>query len=159
EAWRDQVLAEEEREQHKLDRKIVEEEHWLRYGVTARRKRNVRRLAALQTMRQARRDYRAAAGNATLTASEAEKSGSLVIEARAIGKAFDGQPIVNAFSSRIQRGDRIGIIGPNGAGKTTLINLLIGTLAPDAGQVRLGENVAIASLDQRREQLDPIASV
>ena len=159
ETWRDEVLAEEEREQHKLDRKIVEEEHWLRYGVTARRKRNVRRLAALQTMRQARRDYRAAAGQATLTASEAEKSGSLVIEALAIAKAFDGRAVVSAFSARIQRGDRIGIIGPNGAGKSTLVNLLTGVLAPDMGQVRLGANVATASLDQRREQLNPTAGV
>jgi ABC transport system ATP-binding/permease protein len=159
ETWRDEVLAEEEREQHKLDRKIVEEEHWLRYGVTARRKRNVRRLAALQTMRQARRNYRAAAGQATLTASEAEKSGSLVIEALAIAKAFDGRAVVTAFSTRIQRGDRIGIIGPNGAGKSTLVNLLTGVLAPDMGQVRLGANVAIASLDQRREQLNPTAGV
>src|ERR671934_2824612 len=86
EAWRDEVLAEEEREQHKLDRKIVAEEHWLRYGVTARRKRNVRRLAALQALREARRSYRGAAGNATLTAAEAEKSGRLVIEAKGIGK-------------------------------------------------------------------------
>ena len=159
EAWRDEVLAEEEREQHKLDRKIVDEEHWLRYGVTARRKRNVRRLSALQAMRQARRDYRASAGKATLTASEADKSGAMVIEADQISKSFDGRAIAVDFSTRIRRGDRIGIIGPNGAGKTTLINLLTGTLAPDSGSVRLGSNLAIASLDQRREQLDPTATV
>jgi ATP-binding cassette subfamily F protein uup len=159
EAWRDEVLAEEEREQHKLDRKIVDEEHWLRYGVTARRKRNVRRLSALQAMRQARRDYRASAGKATLAASEADKSGAMVIEADRISKSFDGRAIAVDFSTRIRRGDRIGIIGPNGAGKTTLINLLTGTLAPDSGSVRLGSNLAIASLDQRREQLDPTATV
>jgi ATP-binding cassette subfamily F protein uup len=159
EAWRDEVLAEEEREQHKLDRKIVDEEHWLRYGVTARRKRNVRRLSALQAMRQARRDYRASAGKATLAASEADKSGAMVIEADRISKSFDGRAIVADFSTRIRRGDRIGIIGPNGAGKTTLISLLIGALAPDSGSVRLGSNLAIASLDQRREQLDPTATV
>ena len=159
EAWRDDVLAEEEREQHKLDRKIVDEEHWLRYGVTARRKRNVRRLSALQAMREARRDYRASAGKATLAASEADKSGAMVIEADRLSKSFDGRAIVADFSTRIRRGDRIGIVGPNGAGKTTLINLLTGALAPDSGSVRLGSNLAIASLDQRREQLDPTATV
>jgi ABC transport system ATP-binding/permease protein len=159
EAWRDEVLTQEEREQHKLDRKIVEEEHWLRYGVTARRKRNVRRLAALQAMREARRDYRATAGKVTLTASEADKSGALVIEAKQISKSFGGRPIVKEFSTRIRRGDRIGIVGPNGAGKTTLVQLLTGGLAPDAGEVRLGANLSVASLDQRREQLDPAATV
>jgi ABC transport system ATP-binding/permease protein len=159
EAWRDEVLTQEEREQHKLDRKIAEEEHWLRYGVTARRKRNVRRLAALQAMREARHDYRATAGKVTLTASEADKSGALVIEAKQISKSFGGRPIVKEFSTRIRRGDRIGIVGPNGAGKTTLVQLLTGGLAPDAGEVRLGANLSVASLDQRREQLDPAATV
>src|SRR5215470_2024871 len=138
EAWRDEVLAEEKTAQHKLDRKIVAEKHWLRYGVTARRKRNVRRLGALQALRQARRDYRASAGKATLAAAEADKSGALVIEADRIAKAYDGPPIVSNFTTRIQRGDRIGIVGPNGSGKTTLLNLLTGALAPDSGSVRLG---------------------
>jgi ABC transport system ATP-binding/permease protein len=159
EAWRDEVLAEEERDQHKLDRKIVAEEHWLRYGVTARRKRNVRRLGALQALRQARRDFRAAAGKANLSASAADRSGTLVIEADRIGKSYDGRVIVNDFSTRIQRGDRIGIVGPNGSGKTTLINLLTGALAPDAGSVRLGANLAMATLDQHRESLDPDETV
>jgi ATP-binding cassette subfamily F protein uup len=159
EAWRDEVLAEEERDQHKLDRKIVAEEHWLRYGVTARRKRNVRRLGALQALRQARRDFRAAAGQARLTATAADKSGMLVIEADRIGKSYGGRPIVSDFSTRIQRGDRIGIVGPNGSGKTTLINLLTGALVPDGGSVRLGANLAMATLDQQRESLDPTATV
>src|SRR5215471_12901083 len=159
EAWRDEVLAEEEREQHKLERKIVAEEHWLRYGVTARRKRNVRRLAALQTLREARRSYRGAAGNATLSAAAAERPGSLVIEADRIAKSFDGRPIVSDFSIRIAREDRIGIVGPNGSGKTTLINLLTGALAPDAGTVKLGTNLAMATHDQHRESLDPNATV
>src|SRR4030088_980021 len=131
EAWRDEVLAEEEREQHKLDRKIVAEEHWLRYGVTARRKRNVRRLGALHALRAARRSYRGAAGNATLTAAAADRAGALIIEADRIAKSYDGRSIVSDFSIRITREDRIGIIGPNGSGKTTLINLLTGALAPD----------------------------
>src|SRR5438552_2431603 len=97
EAWRDEVLAEEEREQHKLDRKIVAEEHWLRYGVTARRKRNVRRLGALQALRESRRAYRAAAGKAAISATAADASGKLVIEAERIAKAFDGRPIVPDF--------------------------------------------------------------
>jgi ATP-binding cassette subfamily F protein uup len=159
EAWRDEVLAEEEREQHKLDRKIVDEEHWLRYGVTARRKRNVRRLGALQAMREARRTYRGAAGSATLTASEADKSGARVVEAKRISKSFGDRAIVSDFSMLIARGDRIGIIGPNGAGKTTLIGLLTGRIKPDAGDVRLGANLEIATLDQGREQLDPTATV
>jgi ABC transport system ATP-binding/permease protein len=159
EAWRDDVLAEEERDQHKLDRKIVAEEHWLRYGVTARRKRNVRRLGALQALRQARRDFRAAAGQARLTATAADKSGTLVIEADRIGKSYDERPIVSDFSTRIQRGDRIGIVGPNGSGKTTLLNLLTGTREPDSGAVRLGANLAMATLDQQRESLDPTATV
>jgi ABC transport system ATP-binding/permease protein len=159
EAWRDDVLAEEERDQHKLDRKIVAEEHWLRYGVTARRKRNVRRLGALHALRQARRDFRAAAGQARLTAAAADKSGALVIEAERIGKSYDGRPIVSDFSIRVRRGDRIGIVGPNGSGKTTLINLLTSALPLDTGAVRLGANLAMATLDQHRESLDPTATV
>ena len=159
EAWRDEALAEEETAQHKLDRKIVAEEHWLRYGVTARRKRNVRRLGALQALRQARRDYRASAGSATLAAAEAEASGALVIEADRISKSFGERPIVADFTTRIRRGDRIGIVGPNGTGKTTLIHLLTGALAPDAGTVRLGANLASVTLDQGRESLDPAATV
>ncbi len=159
EAWRDAVLAEEEREQHKVDRKIVAEEDWLRYGVTARRKRNVRRLGDLQALRQARRDYRAVAGKAAVSASQAEPSGVLVIEADAVAKSYENRNVVNGFSTRIQRGDRIGIVGPNGSGKTTLLNLLTGELAPDSGTVRLGANIQMATLDQQRESLNPNSTV
>jgi ATP-binding cassette subfamily F protein uup len=155
EAWRDERLAEEELAQHKLDRKIVAEEHWVRYGVTARRKRNVRRMAQLQELRQARRDYRRAAGSAVIAAAQAEKSGALVVEAVGIGKAFGDRSIVENFSTRIMRGDRIGIVGPNGSGKTTLVGLLDGALAPDCGEVRLGANLAMVTLDQGRESLNP----
>ena len=155
EAWRDEVLADEEREQHKLDRKIVMEEHWLRYGVSGRRKRNVKRLGNLHALRQARRDYRGATGKATLAAAESDLSGKLVVEAKHLVKSFGERPIVNDFSTRIARGDRLGIVGPNGAGKTTLINLLIGTSPPDSGTVRLGANIEMATLDQHRESLDP----
>src|SRR5258705_2825813 len=114
ESWRDEVLEEEERNQHKLDRKIVAEEHWLRYGVSGRRKRNVKRLATLHSLREARRAHRGPAGSADITASEAQRSGVLVVEAKGIGKTYEGRPIVGNFSTRILRGDRIGIVGPNG---------------------------------------------
>src|SRR5579871_4342820 len=155
EGWRDEVLAEEEREQHKLDRKIVDEEHWLRYGVSGRRKRNVKRLGNLHALRQQRRDYRGQAGNANLAATEAERSGRLVIEARNISRTYGERKIVDNFSIRIQRGDRVGIVGPNGAGKTTLIEMLTGATPPDSGSVRLGANIEMATLDQHRESLDP----
>src|ERR1700761_6898295 len=155
EAWRDEVLAEEERDQHKLDRKIVNEEHWLRYGVSGRRKRNVKRLGDLHALRQQRRDYRGAAGNANIAAAEAEKSGKLVIEAKGISKSYGDRKIVDGFSIRVQRGDRIGIVGPNGAGKTTLVDLLTGADAPDSGSIRFGANIEMATLDQHRESLDP----
>lgn len=155
EARRDEILAEEELEQHKLDRKIVAEEHWVRYGVTARRKRNVRRMADLQALRETRRSYRGAAGKAAIAATEAEKSGTLVIEANGICKSYDDRPIVQDFSTRIYRGDRIGIVGPNGSGKTTLLSMLIGTLPPDTGTIRLGANIQMAALDQSRDSLDP----
>ena len=155
EEWRDQVLEEEERDQHKLGRQIVREEHWLRYGVTARRKRNMRRLGELQTMRQRFRSHRGAEGTATLVASDAAESGKLVIEAKNIDKSFGDLTVVKGFSTRIQRGDRVGLVGPNGAGKTTLLKMLTGELAPDAGSVRLGVNLEIATLDQKREAVSP----
>jgi ABC transport system ATP-binding/permease protein len=155
EAWRDEVLAEEERDQHKLDRRIVNEEHWLRYGVSGRRKRNVKRLANLHALRDQRRSYRGAAGAASLAAAEADKSGRLVIEAKSITKSYGEHRIVDGFSIRVQRGDRVGIVGPNGAGKTTLVNLLTGAIQPDGGTIRLGVNLETATLDQHRESLDP----
>ncbi|NVN88652.1 MAG: ATP-binding cassette domain-containing protein [Rhodopseudomonas sp.] len=155
EQWRDDVLAEEERDQHKLDRKIVAEEHWLRYGVSGRRKRNVKRLGNLFELREQRRDYRGAAGSANLAASEAEKSGKLIIEAKGIGRVYGDRKIIDDFSIRVQRGDRIGIVGPNGAGKTTLINMLTGAAPPDSGTIRFGANIEMATLDQSRESLDP----
>ena len=154
EAWRDEILQLEEDEQHKLDRKIVREEHWLTYGVTARRKRNQRRLADLHGLRQKRRERVRPTGNVKLEVTESGLSGKLVVEAKDISKAYDGTAIVADFSTRIQRGDRVGIVGPNGAGKTTLLNMLTGVLAPDDGVIRLGANLAVASLDQRRESLE-----
>ena len=159
EAWRDETLDREERERHKLDRRIAAEEDWVRYGVTARRKRNQGRLRALEAMRQQRRDERRAAGQVRFTIAAAEASGKLVIEAERISKSLGGRPLVRDLSVRIARGDRLGIVGPNGIGKTTLLNLLTGATEPDAGTVRLGANLAIAALDQRRASLDPTLSL
>ncbi|MDE1985625.1 MAG: ATP-binding cassette domain-containing protein [Alphaproteobacteria bacterium] len=154
EAWRDQLLEEEERERHKQDRKIAAEEHWVRYGVTARRKRNVRRMAELGEMRRARREARQQMGQVKMTVTEAGGAGTRVIEAKNIAKAYGDKPVVSDFSIRILRGDRIGVVGPNGAGKTTLINLLTGRLKPDTGEVILGTNLSLATLDQTRSLLD-----
>jgi len=158
EEWRDQVLEQEEAEHHKLGRKLVAEADWLRYGVTARRKRNVRRLGNLHAMRQQYRDRNRAVGTVNMSLAEAEQSGTLVVEAEGISKAYD-RPIVTNLSLRVLRGDRLGIIGPNGAGKTTLINMLTGVQAPDEGRVRLGSNLQMVTLDQRRASLDPTATV
>jgi ABC transport system ATP-binding/permease protein len=159
EGWRDDVLEQEERDAQKLARKIVAEEHWLRYGVTARRKRNVRRLGLLQDLRGQWRNRSRGQGGVTLTVSEAEESGKLVIEAKGVSKAFGGEafgsePVVRNLSLRIAQGDRLGIVGPNGAGKTTLINMLTGVLPPDEGSVKVGASVAAVTLDQKRENVD-----
>jgi ABC transport system ATP-binding/permease protein len=159
EAWRDTVLEQEELEQHKLDRRIVMEEHWVRYGVTARRKRNQGRMARLAGLRQQRRDFRRAQGNVQMTAAEAEGSGSIVVEAKGISKAFDERTIVGNVSVRIARGDRIGIVGANGSGKTTLISLLTGQSEPDSGTIKRGTNVQMHVLDQRRDTLDGDMSI
>ena len=155
EAWRDEVLAQEELDRHKLDRKIAREEDWLRYGVSARRTRNQRRLGELHALRDQRRTARVAQGNVRLEASEAQTSGKLVIEAIDVAKAYGDNVVVKELSLRVARGDRIGIVGPNGAGKTTLINLLTGALKPDTGKVKLGTALEMVTLDQRRESLDP----
>jgi ATP-binding cassette subfamily F protein uup len=153
EGWRDKVLEEEEAERHKLDRKIANEEHWLRYGVTARRKRNVKRLAGLHALRAQAKGWRRPQGDIQLAVSEAETAGKLMIEARSVAKAYGARAVVRDFSIRVTRGERIGVVGANGAGKTTLISLLTGGLAPDAGSVTLSPATALATLDQRRESL------
>src|SRR5271166_641573 len=159
EAWRDLKLEEEELERHKLDRRIVNEEHWMRYGVTARRKRNMRRVGELADLRRERREALRSVGAAAMVSQDAKASGALVIDAERVSKAYDGEPIVRDFSLRIMRGDRIGIIGANGAGKTTLINLLTEALRPDSGEVRVGSNVMMARLDQKRASLKPATTL
>ncbi len=155
EEWRDQVLEEEEIEQHKLGRQIEREEHWLRYGVTARRKRNMRRLGNLQALRANYRGHKGPQGTIQASATEGKESGKLVIEADKITKTYGDRAIVAPFSIRVHRGDCIGLIGPNGAGKTTLLKMLTGQLQPDDGVVKLGTNLEIAVLDQKREDLNP----
>jgi ATP-binding cassette subfamily F protein uup len=155
ENWRDETLTQEEIERHKLDRKIAMEEDWVRYGVSGRRKRNVKRLAQLGDLRQSRREQLRVAGAVKLVASEADEGGTRVIEARKISKSFGERLIVGDFTVRILRGDRIGVVGANGAGKTTLLNILTGQLKPDAGTVKIGVNVRMATLDQNRAALDP----
>src|SRR5215212_11812911 len=155
ETWRDAILEQEASETHKLGRKIAMEEDWLRYGVTARRTRNQRRLAELHALRRRHKEHRAATGTAQLDPAQADLSGRLVAAAEAISKTYGDQIVVRNFLTRILRGDRVGIIGPNGAGKTTLLNMLTGGLPPDEGAVRLGANLAPVILDQRRESLDP----
>src|SRR5208282_4029201 len=155
EPWRDAILEQEASERHKLGRKIAMEEDWLRYGVTARRTRNQRRLADLHALRRKRKEQRAAQGTVRLEATQVELSGRLVAVAQDISKSYGTRPVVRNFSARVMRGDRVGIVGLNGAGKTTLLNLLTGALMPDNGEVRLGTNLAPVTLDQRRETLDP----
>ncbi|MFC6447616.1 ABC-F family ATP-binding cassette domain-containing protein [Shinella zoogloeoides] len=154
EAWRDEVLEAEELEQHKLGKAIEREEHWLRYGVTARRKRNMRRLGALHDLRARYRGHKGPQGSVQASASDAQESGKLVIEAEKIAKSYGERTIVAPFSIRVHRGDCIGLVGPNGAGKTTLLKMLTGQLEPDSGTVKLGTNLEIATLDQRREDLN-----
>ncbi len=154
EAWRDKVLEEEERDHHKLGRQIAREEHWLRYGVTARRKRNMRRLGELKSMRERHAARRGPEGQVRMAALDAAESGKLVIEALGLSFSHGDRLIVSDFSLRVPRGSRIGLVGPNGAGKTTLVKLLTGALAPATGSVRLGANLEIAALDQQRV-LDP----
>ncbi|MEK9672516.1 MAG: ABC-F family ATP-binding cassette domain-containing protein [Rhodospirillaceae bacterium] len=155
EEWRDETFEQETVERHKLDRKIAAEDHWLIYGVTARRKRNQRRLRELQDMREQRRTLRHATGNVKMTVAQADSAGKLVAEAEGVSKSFGARAVIDDFSIRIQRGDRVGFVGPNGAGKTTLLNILTGQDTPDLGMARIGVSVKMVTLDQKRESLDP----
>ena len=159
EAWSDEILTREKEERHKLDRLIAQEARWSVEGITARRKRNQGRLRRLQDLRAQRARQIAPTGQVQLAAKSGRLSGKMVVEAEDIAKSFDGRTVVAGFSTRVLRGDRIGIIGPNGAGKTTLLRMLTGDLQPDSGTVRLGTNLTPVYLDQRRASLDPDLSV
>ena len=155
EAWTERVYDEEARAAEKLDAKLKLELHWLQRGVTARRRRNQGRLAKLHEMRAQRAAMLGPSGSAKLALAKDDVRSKTVIEADQATKSYGERPIIRDFSLRIQRGDRIGIVGPNGSGKTTLVSLLTGALVPDAGSIKLGANLAVASLDQGRESLDP----
>ncbi len=156
---KEDALANEQVLADKFDKKLAEEEVWVRQGIKARRTRNEGRVKALEAMRVERAARREQMGNVRLQVEQAEQSGKLVFEAKGITKGFAGAPIIREFSTRVIRGDRIGLIGPNGAGKTTLLRMLLGELTPDEGEIRLGANVQIAYYDQQREQLDPERTV
>jgi ATP-binding cassette subfamily F protein uup len=156
---REERLANEAVTQEKFDKRLAEEEAWLRQGVKARRTRNEGRVRALMAMREERAARREQLGAVRLQIERSQSSGQTVLETENVSKAFGSKQVVRAFSTRIMRGDRIGLIGPNGAGKTTLLRLLLGQEAPDEGEVRRGANVEVAYYDQQREQLDPDRSV
>ncbi|HEX2525729.1 MAG TPA: ATP-binding cassette domain-containing protein [Geminicoccus sp.] len=158
ENWSEQVLAEEEANLYRLQKRIDAEEHWLHRGVTARRKRNMGRLRRLQDLRMQKRTWVGRTGSVDLRMDAGQSSGTLVIEAKHVAKRFGERTIVADFSTRIMKGDRIGLIGPNGAGKTTLLKMLTGELEPDSGTVGLGTNLTLARFDQNRDQLDPNAT-
>jgi len=155
---KEESLANEAAANDRFDRKLAEEEAWLRQGVKARRTRNEGRVRALMAMRAVRASRREQPGNVRLRIEQADVSGRLVFDIDHISKSYD-RPVVRDFSATVLRGDRIGLIGPNGSGKTTLLRMIIGELAPDTGEVRRGTNIAIAYYDQQREQLDPEATV
>jgi len=157
--WQAEVFTEEDRAAARLDKKIASETLWLREGLSARRKRNMGRVRQLQDLREQRAARIAGGQQVALAVAESEKSGRLVIEAESVAKRFataDGpKTVLKPFSTRILRGDRVGVLGPNGSGKTTLVKILTGALPPDEGTVRLGTNLGVAYFDQARESLAP----
>jgi ATP-binding cassette subfamily F protein uup len=156
---KDEWLANEAVHNDKFDKRLAQEEAWLRQGIKARRTRDEGRVRRLMAMREERAARRGLVGAVRMQAEASERSGQMVFEAERATKSFDGVPVVQNVSTRVMRGDRIGLIGPNGAGKTTLLRMLIGELEPDSGEIRRGANVQIAYYDQQREQLDPERTV
>jgi ATP-binding cassette subfamily F protein uup len=152
-------LKAEEAQNATFDKKLAQEEQWIRQGIEARRTRNEGRARALKRLREIRRERREQAGKVRMQIQADKRSGKLVIEAENVSHAFGGQPVVRDFSVTIQRGDKVGIIGPNGSGKTTLLRLLMGELVPQQGEIRHGTNIEIAYFDQLRAQLDENKSV
>ena len=155
ENWQEQIINQEIIAQNNLNKKIAEETEWLHKGVTARRRRNMGRLRRLIELRRERREQIKQIGSINLNIDEGDFRSKLVIEAKHICKSFNGRDIVKDFSTRVIRGNKIGIVGPNGAGKTTLIKLLTKRLEPDSGFVRIGKNLEEAYFDQNRITLDP----
>jgi ABC transport system ATP-binding/permease protein len=153
------LLAAEEVQNQLFDKKLAQEEAWIRQGIEARRTRNEGRVRALKQLRELRRERREQVGKVRMQIQEEKRSGRLVIEAEGISFSFEGRPILRDFSTTIQRGDRVGIIGPNGSGKTTLLRLLMGELKPESGEIQLGANLEVAYFDQLRTQLNENQSV
>lgn len=153
------ALAAEEKQNAQFDKKLAQEEVWIRQGIKARRTRNEGRVRALEKLRQERQQRREKTGQAKIEIQEGQRSGKLVAEVNEISFAYPELPVVEDFSTVLMRGDKVGIIGPNGAGKTTLLSLLLGTLEPQSGSVRHGVNLQIAYFDQLRKQLDEELSV
>lgn len=153
------VLDAEATQQAEFDKKLAQEEAWIRQGIEARRTRNEGRVRALERLRVQRRERREHPGSLRMQVQEAERSGKLVIRADNVTFAYEGRPVVSRFSTTVMRGDKIGIVGPNGSGKTTLLRLLLGELAPQSGTIRHGANLEIAYFDQLRGQLDEEATV
>ena len=151
--FRDQALAEEEKANQLFDKRLAEEEVWIRKGIQARRTRNEGRVRALIKMREERAARRNRTGNVNMQITEADRSGRLVARLKNVSYSYDGSPLISDFSTEISRGDRIGIVGPNGSGKTTLLRLILGELQPESGEVRLGSNLHIAYFDQMRTRL------
>jgi len=143
----------------RFDRKLSEEEVWIRQGIKARRTRNEGRVRSLKAMREERRERRELGGTVRIRLDEAERSGRLVVEAQGVDYSWGDKPIVRGLDTLILRGDKIGIVGPNGAGKSTLLKLLLGELEPQAGTIRRGTNLQVAYFDQLRAQLDLTKSV
>lgn len=156
---KEEALAIEADQNAKFDKRLAQEEVWIRQGIKARRTRNEGRVRALEALRRERGDRREQQGKAKLNLESADRSGKLVVEVEEASVGYGDEPIVRDFSTRIMRGDRIGIIGPNGAGKTTLLKLLLGELPPDQGKVQLGTKLQVAYFDQQRAVLDPDKSV
>jgi len=153
------LLEDEERQNAEFDKKLAQEERWIRQGIKARRTRNEGRVRALKQMRQDRSLRRERQGAANFNLEEAQRSGKLVAELKGVSMQYAGKPLLQDFSMSVQRGDRIGLIGANGSGKSTLLKIILGQLEPDAGQVRMGTKLDIAYFDQLRGQLDPEKSV
>ncbi|MCB6177011.1 ATP-binding cassette domain-containing protein [Rhodobacter sp. Har01] len=159
EDWRETIWAEEDEARHKLDRKIKAEAKWAVEGISARRKRNMGRVRALQSLRAERAAQLRRQGTVALALESGPTSGKRVIEAKALSKSFGDRTIVTGFSLRVLRGDRVAFVGPNGVGKTTLIRMLTGEVQQDSGTVELGTNLEIAVFDQTRAALDPEATL
>jgi ATP-binding cassette subfamily F protein uup len=154
-----QQLADEDVTQAKFDKLLAQEEVWIRKGIEARRTRNEGRVRRLEQLRRDRAVRRERLGQVQLKIDDGARSGQMVAELTNVTKAYGGRVLIRDFSTRVLRGDRIGLIGPNGVGKTTLLKLILGEIEPDAGKVRRGVNLDVAYFDQLREALDGEASV